>query len=103
MCGGTNVVLCVLPGHCLAHLAMAPPTALLPTSPRRLVSCKLKIKERASCMVLRDSAKLCSPFDTVLLVLRDLRWPHAGLVKPKTCQITLVKLHKLTVVYDTYS
>ena len=54
-------------------------------------------------MVLRDSAKLCSPFDTVLLVLRDLRWPHAGLVKPKTCQITLVKLHKLTVVYDTYS
>ena len=54
-------------------------------------------------MVLHGCATLRSSFDTVLLVLRDLRWPHAGLVKPKTCHITLVKLHKLTVVCNTYS
>lgn len=86
MCGGTNVVLCVLPGHCLAHLAMAPPTALLPTSPCRGLSCRLKIDGRASAMALNGRAKLRSPFGTVLLVLRDLRWPHASPVKPKACR-----------------
>ena len=37
-------------------------------------------------MVLHGHAKLRSPFGTVLLVLRDLRWPHASPVKPKTCR-----------------
>jgi hypothetical protein len=38
-------------------------------------------------MVLHGHAEFRSPFGTVLLVLRDLRWPHAGLIKPNTCHI----------------